>query len=331
MGTLARATVRIQSFYRRFKAKKLAQQVEFKEKQQQENAKENQEKATKLSKPNSSYKNSSRESPSAKPQSPAPVPAQLRLRSEIQSPKNDQLIFKGFDTSSLENIRSTQSTLILRQNSSRMPHKFKNDDFHKFLAKKYSKMKESSVIKNILAATKTNSLSYIQKKADSQILNPQNVNILDENKMSPLYYACYHGYPKMVQILLKYGADPNLKNKNGDTALHAAFKKDNIDVIGLLLENKANTEILNDFNQTPLFFAKPETARKLGLHKDTVFCGNLEKYCRSESSRKVTPKKFNKKTNSAVFWEQKTLNLKGEKDTKLLQTFAFLQPFFEKL
>lgn len=56
------------------------------------------------------------------------------------------------------------------------------------------------------------------------------MNIRDEDKICPLYYAATHGNIAFVEYLIGSGADPNLKCANGDTPLHMAFKSDNLHV-----------------------------------------------------------------------------------------------------
>ncbi len=45
---------------------------------------------------------------------------------------------------------------------------------------------------------------------------------------------------------------------------------DNHKIVGMLLEKGADYKQRNHNGQTPLFFAKPETARKFGLHREPV-------------------------------------------------------------
>jgi ankyrin repeat protein len=51
---------------------------------------------------------------------------------------------------------------------------------------------------------------------------------------TPLMQAAYKGNVKFVKLFLKYGADPNLKDKQGKTALDMAKKKNHQQVIDLL-------------------------------------------------------------------------------------------------
>ena len=51
-----------------------------------------------------------------------------------------------------------------------------------------------------------------------------------------LIYATQINLKAIVEILLSKGADPNIKNHFGNTALHVAYKNDNAFIINLLIE-----------------------------------------------------------------------------------------------
>lgn len=50
------------------------------------------------------------------------------------------------------------------------------------------------------------------------------VNVLDKEKNSPLFFAAVKGNFRICEILLENGADPNLLNRSGETALIWAQK-----------------------------------------------------------------------------------------------------------
>lgn len=56
----------------------------------------------------------------------------------------------------------------------------------------------------------------------------------------------------VVQILLTNGADPNLRNIEGDTALHNACQNGQQFIVQLLLDNGADGHIANQENSTAL-------------------------------------------------------------------------------
>jgi ankyrin repeat protein len=60
---------------------------------------------------------------------------------------------------------------------------------------------------------------------------------------TPFIIACIHNHKDIVRYFLNNLPNINWKNKNGQTALHAAIFKGNIDIIEILLKNKADIRI----------------------------------------------------------------------------------------
>ena len=88
---------------------------------------------------------------------------------------------------------------------------------------------------------------FIGEHYESLLLNgkkPINVNILDSNQSSPLDQACAAIFKKEVLLLLKYGADVNLKDARGISPLIRLcmnpWSLDSVSVASLLLENGAD-------------------------------------------------------------------------------------------
>jgi ankyrin repeat protein len=90
------------------------------------------------------------------------------------------------------------------------------------------------------------------------------VNILDKNFNTPLHFAAQYKVAAVTQLLLEAGANPNLKNIDGDTPLSIICgnsKKsyevgDNcLKITQLLLLHRADINTVNNEGQTPLFRA----------------------------------------------------------------------------
>jgi ankyrin repeat protein len=66
---------------------------------------------------------------------------------------------------------------------------------------------------------------------------------------TPLLLAVLNGNAEITQILLSFGAQPSVKDSNGNTALHLAVLHGNLDCVKVILNtNNAKSLPLNDFN-----------------------------------------------------------------------------------
>ena len=93
---------------------------------------------------------------------------------------------------------------------------------------------------------------------DAQYQNLSDPYSLDDTELSgtALFYAAMNGHDGVVKILIDARADVNIANGYGDTPLHAAVKKNHINVVSKLLECR-NIQIdkLNNKNDTVLMVA----------------------------------------------------------------------------
>ena len=78
----------------------------------------------------------------------------------------------------------------------------------------------------------------------------------DENGQTPLYAACIGNHTEIVKFLIDFGYDVNHQDKEGKTPLHITFENHAPDLAHTLItEFKANTEIRDNQNWTPLHTA----------------------------------------------------------------------------
>ena len=73
---------------------------------------------------------------------------------------------------------------------------------------------------------------------------------------TPLMAAVVKGHLEIATALVEAGADPNLTDANGATALHYAVMFNNKKLATLLMEAGASAFIKNNVGQSPLDFAK---------------------------------------------------------------------------
>lgn len=120
------------------------------------------------------------------------------------------------------------------------------------LREKYLCMKDEFGNSPIRHACEFESLNYIK----CLFLMGADINKIDSYGDSLLHSACCWGNDKQtVQWLIEHGLDINLKNDNGDTPLHCAYDSQCYEIIELLISFGANTDILNDYDETPSMLA----------------------------------------------------------------------------
>ena len=84
----------------------------------------------------------------------------------------------------------------------------------------------------------------------------ENPNAADKNGVTLLMRAAKAGNDWDVNLLLKNGADVNLRDKDGWTALMYAVRyQNNMNILNMLIENAAYIRVRNKFNATPLLMA----------------------------------------------------------------------------
>lgn len=100
---------------------------------------------------------------------------------------------------------------------------------------------------------------------------PLNVNVLDENKMTPLQHAAYKGNKDIVQILLDRGADVKLcEHQHNYTSLHFAALSGNTDICLALLMSGAKSTETNTVGRTPA-----QMAAFVGHHNCVAIINNF--------------------------------------------------------
>jgi len=74
------------------------------------------------------------------------------------------------------------------------------------------------------------------------------VNIRDFNGNTPLHAV---ERPEFIQLLIEYGADVNAQNDLGQTPLHIAFSRGDVEVVRCLIQAGADLNARDDFYNTP--------------------------------------------------------------------------------
>ena len=90
----------------------------------------------------------------------------------------------------------------------------------------------------------------------------QDVNHRDELGATKLFEAVSDQSTKLVERLLKQGADPNIPENNGTTPLMEAASGEDIAIIDLLLASGAKLDAQDHFGDTALDYARNNGCKK---------------------------------------------------------------------
>ena len=83
-----------------------------------------------------------------------------------------------------------------------------------------------------------------------------NVNALDDNGWTPLYYAIDIDKRQVAELLLSHGANVNIRAKDGMSALLYAVAEDSLEIAKLLISSRADVNVRENKNlYAPLHFA----------------------------------------------------------------------------
>lgn len=104
------------------------------------------------------------------------------------------------------------------------------------------------IMEFILKYISNDNNSNNNKKKD-ELINAQN-SIGD----TVLIQAC-RGDFESAELLLKYGADPNIRNNSGSNSLMVAIKNDKVNIVRLLIHNGADINAIDNEDYTPLMIA----------------------------------------------------------------------------
>ena len=86
-------------------------------------------------------------------------------------------------------------------------------------------------------------------------IDARNGAIMKSKKRWP-FNTCRDRYTNIVELLLKMGADSNIKNHSGDTPLHIAVRYEMEYIVKLLLHYNANVHVKNERNETAMNLTK---------------------------------------------------------------------------
>lgn len=103
---------------------------------------------------------------------------------------------------------------------------------------------------NLLIAISENNVPEVERLCQEGI----DVNVTS-GRGTPLEHAVSRDHNEITEILLRHGANANVKDENGSTPLHQAANNGNYQIVEHLLEYGANTEAMSNLGETPLMVA----------------------------------------------------------------------------
>ncbi len=90
---------------------------------------------------------------------------------------------------------------------------------------------------------------------------PVNVPSNNELRVTPLHSAAAGGHAPIVKMLLKNGAQPNVRERGGSTPIHTAAANGDVESIQLLILAGADLHIRSDDGQRPVDLAEEKEHR----------------------------------------------------------------------
>ena len=77
------------------------------------------------------------------------------------------------------------------------------------------------------------------------------IDLINEDKMTPLHLAIRDNSLEIIEILLAFGANPAVKDRRGNTSLHMATAAKSTDILSMLVKNVESKEVnsLNEYGK----------------------------------------------------------------------------------
>ncbi len=113
--------------------------------------------------------------------------------------------------------------------------------------------KESITYQGLFDSIKDNKVLVVKAILEK---NKLDINYVDEYVVTTaLNEAVFHGNREVVDLVLSYGADVNIKSHSGKTALMVAAGNNSVDNMMLLLANGADIDAIDNRNYNALMYA----------------------------------------------------------------------------
>lgn len=94
------------------------------------------------------------------------------------------------------------------------------------------------------------------EQAELLIAAGANINVRDDEGMTPLHLAAKNGYEDVAKIFIDKGADVNATDNQKQTPLHSAAENGQAEMCEMLLNNGAELKVLDIARRSPEMLAR---------------------------------------------------------------------------
>ncbi|PSN51181.1 hypothetical protein C0J52_06045 [Blattella germanica] len=154
-----------------------------------------------------------------------------------------------------------------------------NEDNTEHLKSFFSKTKEDTVLNLLEHGANPNAVDGLGNSLMDYAVGADLPNILkllqefgcdingcDYEQGTPLIKAIKWGNEKMAITLLEYGANPNVKDKHGNSAIHYAIQGNLSNTLELLLQHNCDIDAANNQGETPLIKSLTRRNEQMAMH-----------------------------------------------------------------
>jgi len=117
------------------------------------------------------------------------------------------------------------------------------------------------ILAHVMMATSSEQIVEAAKSGDLKTVreiltrDPVKVNALDEEKYTPLHWACMRAHWGVARYLIEQGADLNIQGGDGGTPLNWAVHHDQVDIVESMIDQGARLNVQNRWGMTELHTA----------------------------------------------------------------------------
>jgi ankyrin repeat protein len=105
-------------------------------------------------------------------------------------------------------------------------------------------------ISPMMSVIKAGQADLVTQVVTFLLANGADPNLQDAKGNTALHLAAKNGRPEVIPLLIGHGAAIDSQNKSGDTALHVAAQSEQAEIVSILVEHGASLDMKNDKGET---------------------------------------------------------------------------------